>query len=209
VARRAGQLAGCEAFALHQPQWLKTQVLKLRIVNGWAIAVAISTEPDLFGSGELAGIEYAPAALSVLGGAGVAADALNTWHHGLQVAGDCGGMATDARLQIARTLPATERGHGVGGCSGILAYRDSILVKLRKVTQTRFKPAVRGLNQGRLPLRSGAQDPLDQSGRLVGAMLSRHFDTSESLFEREFVSVVRLNQRLRRQILRERALEGG
>ena len=56
VTSRAGQLAACEAAALHQPQRLEANIFELRIVYRRLVTVAVAAESNLLGRRELARI---------------------------------------------------------------------------------------------------------------------------------------------------------
>lgn len=129
MAGGAGELSRAEAAAFHQPQRLKAYVFELRVVYRRLDPVAVAAEANLLRSGHFSGIRRMVGDVAeVLIGAQMAALALNAGNHRFQFPRDRGGMAADARLQIARRLHPSERRRGIRRASGGLADGDSVLM---------------------------------------------------------------------------------
>ena len=107
VASGAGELARCDKTpALHQPEWLKTHVLELMVVDGWFVPVTRSAEFDLLQSREIARIERFTASERVFRCARMAAFALHSWRYRLPIFRNAArGVAGDALFKRPRALP--------------------------------------------------------------------------------------------------------
>lgn len=134
----------------------------------------------------------------------MAALALDAWYHGLQVACNRGGMATEAGLQRVAALISAKSLVG----AALLSDGDPILADLAEVTHARFEEFIAGSHDRCFTLRARSHHPLNQSVYRLTVLCDCDINPVLYAAVAKEEMVDGIAQRPVRQILRKHAAQG-
>jgi len=164
VARQAPNLRGFKAAAFHQPERLKADIIGIGLLPRRYHAMAFPAKTNLRLGAQFAGIEWP---LFGIGGMlirpGMAAQALDSGNHRIEISRDHCGMTAQTVLEVGLTLVETQCGFRTGGRARFLPYGHTVLAQPGEITDPRLGHARARAHQRSLALGSGAHHPLNHA----------------------------------------------